>query len=131
MLEAGDYPIQQVPIGKRWRVAGDGTAVNLRNQSPTDTCRINHFDVCPGRAQPPDSPMLRTVWNRNAGGGPQLQYGQSPPSEIGTSRSVVIATADCPQCHAGVGEPCTGTAGQERRRAHQARWLAGGAVSRS
>ncbi|MGX5186208.1 DUF6083 domain-containing protein [Streptomyces avermitilis] len=35
--------------GQRWRVAPEGTAVKLGSASPTDTCRISHLSVCPGR----------------------------------------------------------------------------------
>lgn len=49
LMEPGPRPVHTVPAGQRWRVAGDGTAVNLGSASPTDTCRISHFSVCPGR----------------------------------------------------------------------------------
>ena len=82
LLEEGVYPTHQVPIGKRWRVAGDGAAVNLANSNPTDTCRISHWDVCPSRAQPADAPLLRAVWNHNAGDGPHLAHGEVPPRRV-------------------------------------------------
>ncbi|WP_370012525.1 DUF6083 domain-containing protein [Nocardia cyriacigeorgica] len=62
LLECGAYPTFQVPPGRRWRVAGDGTAVNLGGANPTDECRITHFDVCPARRAPEDSPLLLAVW---------------------------------------------------------------------
>ncbi|WP_425296790.1 DUF6083 domain-containing protein [Nocardia cyriacigeorgica] len=40
LLEYGAYPTFQIPPGKRWRVAGDGTAVNLGGANPTDECRM-------------------------------------------------------------------------------------------
>ena len=49
LMEPGPRPVHTVPAGQRWRVAADGTAVNLGSASPTDTCRISHFSVCPGR----------------------------------------------------------------------------------
>ncbi len=48
-MEPGVRPAAGVPNGKRWYIAGDGTAVNLRRAMPSDTCRVSHFDVCPGR----------------------------------------------------------------------------------
>ncbi|MEN8649585.1 DUF6083 domain-containing protein [Streptomyces sp. 21So2-11] len=42
------HPTHAVPAGQRWRVAPDGAAVKLGSASPTDTCRISHFSVCPG-----------------------------------------------------------------------------------
>ena len=45
LMEPGSYPTGKIPPGKRWRVAGDGTAVNLHRAtrqtnagSPTSTC---------------------------------------------------------------------------------------------
>ncbi|WP_330329035.1 DUF6083 domain-containing protein [Streptomyces sp. NBC_00536] len=49
LIEPGTRPTHTVPAGQRWRVAPDGSAVNLGAASPTDTCRISHFAVCPGR----------------------------------------------------------------------------------
>lgn len=49
-MEPGARPAAGVPSGRRWYIAGDGTAVNLRRAVPFDTCRVSHFDVCPGRA---------------------------------------------------------------------------------
>ncbi|WP_409470986.1 DUF6083 domain-containing protein [Streptomyces sp. HC307] len=66
MIEPGDWPIGRIPVGRRWRVADDGTAVNLGPASPSDTCRISHFDVCPSRPAPSDSPVLLALWRRNA-----------------------------------------------------------------
>ncbi|MFJ9338102.1 DUF6083 domain-containing protein [Streptomyces sp. NPDC101733] len=50
LMEPGDVPVHTVPAGQRWRIAPDGTAVNLGAASPTDTCRISHFYVCAGGA---------------------------------------------------------------------------------
>ncbi|WP_262387209.1 DUF6083 domain-containing protein [Streptomyces sp. TRM49041] len=47
-IEPGVRPAAGVPRGRRWYIAGDGTAVNLRGALPSDTCRVSHFDVCPG-----------------------------------------------------------------------------------
>jgi hypothetical protein len=66
ILEPGYYPAHLVPKGKRWRVAGDGTAVNLGTANPSDECRITHFDVCPTRPQPLDGNVLIAAWRRNA-----------------------------------------------------------------
>ncbi|MCX5194729.1 DUF6083 domain-containing protein [Streptomyces sp. NBC_00249] len=49
LVEPGAFPVHTVPAGQRWRIAPDGTAVNLGAGSPTDTCRISHFYVCAGR----------------------------------------------------------------------------------
>ncbi|MFE9256116.1 DUF6083 domain-containing protein [Streptomyces sp. NPDC006879] len=68
MMEPGDWPVAAVPAGKRWRIAGDGTAVNLGSSRPSDTCRISHFDVCPDRPAPVGSPVMLARWRRNAGG---------------------------------------------------------------
>ncbi|MFI9587581.1 DUF6083 domain-containing protein [Streptomyces sp. NPDC052236] len=43
------HPTHTVPAGQRWRVAPDCSAVKLGSASPTDTCRVSHFSVCPGR----------------------------------------------------------------------------------
>nr|WSY53475.1 DUF6083 domain-containing protein [Streptomyces sp. NBC_00886] len=66
MIEPGDWSTGPIPVGRRWRIAGDGTAVNLGAASPSDTCRISHFDVCPSRPAPTDSPVLVALWRRNA-----------------------------------------------------------------
>ncbi|MFJ4874402.1 DUF6083 domain-containing protein [Streptomyces sp. NPDC088745] len=50
LIEPGERVVGSVPAGKRWRIAGDGTAVNLGSSIPTDTCRISHFDLCPARS---------------------------------------------------------------------------------
>ncbi|WP_329380061.1 DUF6083 domain-containing protein [Streptomyces sp. NBC_01351] len=49
LVEPGEQPCHLVPAGKRWRIAGDGTAVNLGAAMPADTCRVSHFDVCTAR----------------------------------------------------------------------------------
>ncbi|WP_329118361.1 DUF6083 domain-containing protein [Streptomyces sp. NBC_01353] len=66
MIEPGELPVGSVPPGKRWRIAGDGTAVNLGPASPSDTCRVCHFDVCPTRPAPLDSPVLLALWRKHA-----------------------------------------------------------------
>lgn len=48
-IEPGVRPVAGVPRGRRWYIAGDGTAVHLHGAAPVDTCRVSHFDVCPGR----------------------------------------------------------------------------------
>ncbi|GGT20584.1 DUF6083 domain-containing protein [Streptomyces purpureus] len=48
-IEPGERPVAGVPRGERWYIAGDGTAVNLRGASPTDTCRVTHFFLCRAR----------------------------------------------------------------------------------
>ncbi|MCP9974053.1 DUF6083 domain-containing protein [Streptomyces somaliensis] len=50
-IEPGVRPVAGVPRGRRWYIAGDGTAVNLHGAAPVDTCRVSHFDVCPGRGR--------------------------------------------------------------------------------
>lgn len=64
MLEPGGYPTGKIPPGKRWRVAGDGTAVNLGRANPADECRITHFDVCPARRMPDDGTLLTAIWRQ-------------------------------------------------------------------
>ncbi|MFF3623586.1 DUF6083 domain-containing protein [Streptomyces sp. NPDC002467] len=49
LVQPGERPCHLVPAGRRWRIAGDGTAVNLGASLPSDTCRVSHFDVCPAR----------------------------------------------------------------------------------
>jgi hypothetical protein len=66
MIEPGEVPAGSVPPGRRWRIAGDGTAVNLGAASPSDTCRVCHFDVCPTRPAPYDSPVLLALWRKHA-----------------------------------------------------------------
>ncbi|CAL9471418.1 DUF6083 domain-containing protein [Streptomyces sp. enrichment culture] len=48
-IEPGVRPVAGVPRGRRWYIAGDGTAVHLHGAVPADTCRVSHFDVCPAR----------------------------------------------------------------------------------
>jgi hypothetical protein len=62
IMEPGEYPTFQIPSGKRWRIGGDGTAVNLGRGSPSDTCRISHFDVCPAKPPPADGKVLLAIW---------------------------------------------------------------------
>jgi hypothetical protein len=64
LLEPGGYPTEKIPPGKRWRVAGDGTAVNLHRANPADECRITHFDVCPAKPAPADGPLLLAIWRQ-------------------------------------------------------------------
>jgi hypothetical protein len=66
MIEPGAWPTGAIPAGRRWRIAGDGTAVNLRSAEPSDTCRITHFDICPANPAPVESPVLLSLWRRNA-----------------------------------------------------------------
>ncbi|MDV5147033.1 DUF6083 domain-containing protein [Streptomyces sp. SBC-4] len=66
MIEPGELPARVVPAGRRWRVAGDGTAVDLSPAVPSDTCRVSHFDVCPGRPAPTGSPVLLALWRGHA-----------------------------------------------------------------
>jgi uncharacterized protein DUF6083 len=66
LIQPRTWPDRAVPVGKRWRIAGDGTAVNLGAASPSGSCRISHFDVCPSRPAPVDSPVLLALWRRNA-----------------------------------------------------------------
>ncbi|WP_374582889.1 DUF6083 domain-containing protein [Frankia sp. CiP3] len=110
ILEPGDYPIGKVPSGRRWRVAGDGTAVNLRSALPTDSCRITHFDVCPAGPEPADAPFLRAVWLRNAGGPEPVEAkpagGGVRNGDPSVDRADVMNAVDCPRCGAPAGEPC-------------------------
>ncbi|MCZ0980409.1 DUF6083 domain-containing protein [Streptomyces diastatochromogenes] len=55
LLETGELAAGLVPAGRRWRVAGDGTVVNLGSAVPSDTCRVTHFDVCPARPASADA----------------------------------------------------------------------------
>jgi hypothetical protein len=64
LLEPGGYPTDKVPPGRRWRVSGDGTAVNLGAANPTDECRITHFDVCPAKRAPDDGSLLLAIWRQ-------------------------------------------------------------------
>ncbi|WP_405014719.1 DUF6083 domain-containing protein [Kitasatospora sp. NBC_01539] len=64
LVEPGDHPTLLVPPGHRWRIAGDGTVVNLRAAAPSDHCRIRHPDVCPAGPVPRD-PYLRSVRSRS------------------------------------------------------------------
>lgn len=66
LIEPGTFPVTHLPPGKRWRIAGDGTAVNLGGAVPADLCRISHFDVCPGNPAPAGSLTLLSLWWRNA-----------------------------------------------------------------
>ncbi|ALC23537.1 DUF6083 domain-containing protein [Streptomyces pristinaespiralis] len=66
LIEPGALAAAAVPVGHRWRIAGDGTAVGLRSAAPSGTCRISHLDVCPARPAPAHSPALHAVWRRNA-----------------------------------------------------------------
>jgi len=68
IIEPGNYPTGQIPAGKRWRVAGDGTAVNLRRGNPADVCRISHFDVCPSKSAPSDGKLLLAIWRQHHAG---------------------------------------------------------------
>ncbi|MGR6998678.1 DUF6083 domain-containing protein [Yinghuangia aomiensis] len=67
LVEPGAWPTHHIPVGKRWRIAGDGTAVNLGPSLPADTCRISHFDVCPSRPAPADSSVLLALWRQHTG----------------------------------------------------------------
>lgn len=77
LLEPGDYPTDKIPPGKRWRVAGDGTAVNLGSASPTDECRITHFDVCPAKPAPEDSSLLLALWRQRRRTGNSLRRSEA------------------------------------------------------
>ncbi|MCB5170236.1 DUF6083 domain-containing protein [Streptomyces bambusae] len=66
LMEPGDFPVGHVPAGKRWRIAGDGTAVALGRAEPADSCRVSHFDVCPAAEAPAESLTLLSLWWRNS-----------------------------------------------------------------
>ncbi len=66
LVEPGEWPVAAVPAGRRWRVARDGTAVNLRASVSFGTCRISHFEVCPAGPPPAASPLLLGQWRSNA-----------------------------------------------------------------
>jgi Family of unknown function (DUF6083) len=62
LIEPGGFPIASVSAGKGWRIAGDGTAVNLGSAVPSDICRVGHVDVCTAAAngrRAPDQPIRR------------------------------------------------------------------------
>lgn len=64
LLEPDPWPLYQVPAGQRWRIASDGTAVNMGRAAPMDECRITHWLVCPARPGPAVSaPHLQTLWH--------------------------------------------------------------------
>lgn len=67
MIEPGERPAAAVPAGRRWRVAGDGTAAVLRAAVPSGTCRISHVDVCPAGPPPVASPVRLARWRRGTG----------------------------------------------------------------
>ncbi|MFF3839676.1 DUF6083 domain-containing protein [Streptomyces sp. NPDC001930] len=66
MIEPGELVTTAVPAGSRWRVAGDGTAVNLGSAVPSDTCRVSHFDVCAAGPEPVGSLVLLALWRGHA-----------------------------------------------------------------
>ncbi|MFI9113320.1 DUF6083 domain-containing protein [Streptomyces venezuelae] len=66
LIEPGDLPARAVPAGSRWRVAGEGTAVQLGAALPSDTCRVSHFDVCAAAPAPVGSPALLALWRGHA-----------------------------------------------------------------
>ncbi|GGU76304.1 hypothetical protein GCM10010275_08420 [Streptomyces litmocidini] len=66
MIEPGELTARLVPAGRRWRVGGDGTAVDLGAAVPSDGCRVSHFDVCPARPAPADSPVMLALWRSHA-----------------------------------------------------------------
>ncbi|MFD4319734.1 DUF6083 domain-containing protein [Streptomyces sp. NPDC058548] len=66
MIEPGEPATAAVPAGSRWRIAGDGTAVNLGSAVPSDTCRVSHFDVCAASPEPVGSPVLLALWRSHA-----------------------------------------------------------------
>lgn len=93
LIEPGGYPTEKVPPGKRWRVAGGGTAVNLYRANPTDECRITHFDVCPAKPAPADGSLLLAIWRQRRRAPVHRQLGLSAwtgyfasvlPWEVGT-----------------------------------------------
>lgn len=81
LLEPGVYPTEKIPPGKRWRVAGDGTAVNLHRANPADECRITHFDVCPAKPAPADGPLLLAIWRQRRRATAARELG--PPAQPG------------------------------------------------
>ncbi|MFI8910769.1 DUF6083 domain-containing protein [Streptomyces sp. NPDC053513] len=66
LIEPGELTAGLVPVGRRWRVGGDGTAANLGAAVPADRCRVSHFDVCPARPAPDGSPVLLALWQSHA-----------------------------------------------------------------
>ncbi|MFJ2935334.1 DUF6083 domain-containing protein [Streptomyces sp. NPDC087219] len=66
MIEPGEAATAAVPAGRRWRIAGDGTAVNLGSAVPSDTCRVSHFDVCAASPEPVGSLVLLALWRSHA-----------------------------------------------------------------
>ncbi|MEU2072923.1 DUF6083 domain-containing protein [Streptomyces sp. NPDC013489] len=66
MIEPGELATSAVPAGSRWRITGDGTAVNLGSAVPSDTCRVSHFDVCAAGPEPVGSLVLLALWRGHA-----------------------------------------------------------------
>jgi hypothetical protein len=65
LMEPQPVPICHVPPGQRWRIAGDGTAINIGRAYPADECRITHWLICPAvDPSPPLQGHLRQVWVR-------------------------------------------------------------------
>lgn len=62
LMEVDSFPTRLIAPGHRWRIGGDGTAINLGRANPSDTVRVSHFDACPSRPAPGHSPMLLTLW---------------------------------------------------------------------
>lgn len=67
MMELHEFPTGQIAVGHRWRIAGDGTALNLGHANPAPMTRVSHFDACPARTAPTHSPALLRLWRRRAG----------------------------------------------------------------
>lgn len=67
-MEPAHYPVSEIPPTHRWEIVHGDTASHMRGIPEDGQCRICHFDVCPHRAEPPESPRLRQVWKHHGQG---------------------------------------------------------------
>lgn len=64
LMELEPFPTRLIAPGHRWRIGGDGTAINLGRANPSDTVRVSHFDACPANHPPRHSSPLLALWKQ-------------------------------------------------------------------
>ncbi|GAA2523285.1 DUF6083 domain-containing protein [Streptomyces longisporus] len=123
-LDIRDAPTRLAPEGLRWRVTGNGTAINLGWADPTDTVRVAHEDVCTARPQP-DVAELLAYWRRGAARAATQAALEALQPDVSDLRRTPsrreVRTVACPQCGAVAGQPCGAPNGAARYVNHQQR----------
>lgn len=126
-LDLREAPVGLVPAALRWRVAGDGTALNLGWTEPAETVRVRHRDAC--HSTQPELATLHALW-----GSPMATPDALVPLPPGLDSEAQVREElrrqptreqargiACPYCDADLCCPCTDLNGEVRSANHKER----------